>query len=183
MSRPPERFRLPLLVGWLFADLMMLLFVLGLSLAPAGITAGAAKSSPSPTVSRTPTVSPTPSVTPSERVLDRQYYAFDVSVSLPGLQQGNTGNAAARQLISGANNQISQLIAQHPALAGKAIGVAVIFGAGPINAIGIATKEAGIAGDILRRGDPVFNQASILPEWIGNDTPSFAKFIVFFYAS
>lgn len=181
MTRPRDSLRLPLLAGWLFADLMLLLFVIGLSFAPA--ESAPVKASPSPAVSPTPTVSPTPPVMPKERVLDQQYYEFSVNVSLADLQPGNSGNAAAQQLIKATDAQISELIAEHPALKGNPVGVAVIFGAGPIDAIGAATEEAGTAGAILHSADPEFGQASFLPEWIENDTPTFAKLIVFFYAS
>lgn len=175
MARPTDSLRLPLLAGWLFADLMLLLFVLSLSFAPIESTASPVKPRPTPTVS--------PPVIPRQRVLDQHYFEFQVNVSLPELQPGDSGNAAARQLIRGTDAQIAMLVAQHPALRGKAVGVTVIFGAGPIDAINTATTEAGTAGAILHAADPEFHQASVLPLWTQSDSPSFVKLIVFFYAS
>ena len=171
--RGRESMRLPLLAGWLFADLMLLLFVIGLSLAPTQSATSGAK--PTPTPSR-----PSPSALPTQRVLNRSYYTIYVNVSLPDLQQGSL---AATQLVDGTNAKIAQLASEHPDLAGKDVAVAVIFGAGPESDIGTAITEAGTAGTILRADDPMFSQASFLPEWTGSQAPTFVELILFFYAS
>ncbi|HEV2259555.1 MAG TPA: hypothetical protein VGS06_41105 [Streptosporangiaceae bacterium] len=172
--RPRESMRLPLLAGWLFADLMLLLFVIGLSFAPVQTVPAGAK----PTVS--PSAHPSPSPQPTQRVLNRRYYTIYVNVSLPDLQPGST---AATQLIDGTNAKIAQLAGQHPELAGKSVAVAVIFGAGPQSYINSAIAAAKTAGNILRAKDSEFAQASFLPEWTGNATPTFVELILFFYAS
>jgi hypothetical protein len=176
--RPRESMRLPLLAGWLFADLMLLLFVIGLSFAPVQtVTAG-----PKPTVSPSarPSSSPSPSPQPTQRVLNRTYYTIYVNVSLPDLQPSSP---AATQLIDGTNAKIAQLVSKHPGLTGKSVAVAVIFGAGPQDYINSAIAAAKTAGNILRAKDPEFAQASFLPEWTGNSTPTFVELILFFYAS
>jgi len=133
--RPRESMRLPLLAGWLFADLMLLLFVIGLSFAPAQTVTVSSKPTASPTAHPSP--SPSPSPQPTQRVLNRTYYTIYVNVSLSDLQ-------------------------------------------GDINS---AIAEATTAGNILRTRDPEFGQASFLPEWTGNPTPTFVELILFFYAS
>jgi len=176
--RPRESMRLPLLAGWLFADLMLLLFVIGLSFAPAQTVTVSSKPTASPTAHPSP--SPSPSPQPTQRVLNRTYYTIYVNVSLSDLQQGST---AATQLIDGTNAKIAKLAGEHPDLAGKSVAVAVIFGAGPQGDINSAIAEATTAGNILRTRDPEFGQASFLPEWTGNPTPTFVELILFFYAS
>jgi hypothetical protein len=173
-SRSRESMRLPLLAGWLFADLMLLLFVIGLSFAPVQSATVTAKPGPSPSGSR----SPRP--TPTQRVLNRTYYTIYVNVSLPEL---TPGSPAATQLINGTDAKIAQLARDHPHLAGKDVAVAVIFGAGPQSDINNAINEAKTAGNILRSKDPTFRQASFLPEWTGNPTSAFVELILFFYAS
>jgi hypothetical protein len=181
MAMPRESLRLPLLAGWLFADLMLLLFVVSLNPAPTESTAGVARATPSPTASPTATV--TPPFVPRQRVLDHKYYEFTVNVALPGLQLGNTARQPDRQLINRTNAQIRTLVARHPALQGKEVGVAVIFGAGPIGAISTATAQARTAGRVLHAADAKFRQASFLPLWTENTSPSFVRLIVFFYAT
>ena len=175
-TRPRESMRLPLLAGWLFADLMLLLFVIGLSFAPIQ----SATVSPKPTPTSSPSGHPSPSALPTQRVLNRTYYTIYVNVSLPDLQQGSP---AATQLIDGTNAKVAQLASEHPELAGKDVAVAVIFGAGPQSDINTAITEATTAGNILRGEDHTFSQASFLPEWTGNPTPTYVELILFFYAS
>ncbi|MBV9448179.1 MAG: hypothetical protein JO345_20030 [Streptosporangiaceae bacterium] len=178
--RSRDSMRVPLLAGWLFADLMLLLFVIGLSFAPVQSATVSPRPKPSSTSGGHPSPSPSPSPRPSQRVLNRTYYTVNVDVSLPDLRPGS---AAATQLVDGANAKIAQLASQHPDLAGKDVAVAVIFGAGPQTDINTAITEATTAGNILRADDPKFSQASFLPEWTGNPAPTFVELILFFYAS
>jgi hypothetical protein len=175
--RSRDALRLPLLAGWLFADLMLLLFIVGLSFAPTQTSTVAAKPSPSPTVHATP-----PGI-PKQRVLQHNYYTIYVNVQLPSLQSGNLDSAVANQLINGTNAQLRTLVAQNPSLQGKAVGVAVIFGAGPQSEIGAAMSEASDAGSILHAKDPAFEQAAFLPEWTGSQASTYVELIMFFYAS
>ena len=177
-SRSRESMRLPLLAGWLFADLMLLLFVIGLSFAPVQTAPVSAKPTPSPTGSPSP--SPTPSPTPTQRVLNRTYYTINVDVALASLRPGSP---AAAQLISRTDAKIAQLGRDHPDLAGKDVAVAVIFGAAPQDNIGFGISAATTAGNILRARDPRFGQASFLPEWTGYPTSSYVELILFFYTS
>ncbi len=177
-TRPRESMRLPLLAGWLFADLMLLLFVIGLSFAPVQTATVSAK--PTPTASGSQSPHPTPSPTPTQRVLNPVYRTIYVNVALPGLQPGSS---AANQLVSGTDAKIAQLARQHPELAGKDVAVAVIFGAGPQSDINTAIDEATTAGNILHARDPAFREASFLPEWTGSPTSTFVELILFFYAS
>jgi hypothetical protein len=177
-THPRESMRVPLLAGWLFADLMLLLFVIGLSFAPVPSATVSPKPTPSPSASRSP--SPAPSPTPSQRVLNRTYYTIYVNIALPELQPGSP---VATQLINGTDAKITQLARDHPDLAGKDVAVAVIFGAAPQSDINNAINEATTAGNILRAKDPMFGQASFLPEWTGNPTSTFVELILFFYTS
>jgi hypothetical protein len=177
-TRPSQGLRLPLLAGWLFADLMLLLFVISLSFAPVQTPAAGAKATATPTLRPSP--HPSPSARPQQRVLLQTYYQIDVNVDMPSLKPGT---AAAGQLIQGTDNALGQLVKKYPSLRGKAVGVAVIFGAGPQTYIDTAIAEAATAGKILRAKDPRFSQASFLPEWTGGTAPTFVELILFFYAS
>ena len=176
-NRPRESMRLPLLAGWLFADLMLLLFVIGLSFAP--VQSAVVNGKPTATPTPTPTLTPAPTPTPTQRVLNRTYYTVYVNVPLPEL---SPGSSAAARLIHGADAKISQLARAHPELAGKDVAVAVIFGAAPLGNINAAISEAKTAGNILRAKDATFGQASFLPEWTSGAS-NFVEMILFFYAS
>jgi hypothetical protein len=187
--RHRDLLRLPLLAGWLFADLMLVLFIISLSFVSATDSGSSVPSpTPTPTPITTPTPTPTPtpttSPTPHQRVLLPQHYQVTMDFPVSELLSGDPGGAADEQLAHAANRGLDSLVADHPALADKLVAVAVIFGIGPESDIGNAITEATEAGTILHAHDRRFGQSSFLDYWSGaQSTENSLELVMFFYAS
>jgi hypothetical protein len=172
--------RLPMLAGWLFADLMLMLFLVGLSMAPA-----APKRPPPPP--RTPNGrTPSPHATASPkgpRVVDpHRYPTRVVAVNLAALASGGDNGPAARTLRAHTDTMLRHLVRDHPELRGREVGVALIFGAGPQSGIGTAERRAGKVGDVLRDTDDSFRHAVVEPLWT-EGSPDFVKMRLYFYSN
>jgi hypothetical protein len=188
--RSPESLRGPLLAGWLFADLMLLLFVVGLGFITAEPAVPAPKVSPTvkPTGSATrhtapPTKKPTPK--PTQRVLQKNFETITVTLGFPITDLlSNPGNGVVQELIKDVDNSLNAYVAQHPALAGRVVGAAAINGYGPFDASGTGindgTNEAKAAARLLDTRDPKFYQASFLPGWTGEPANSLVLHMFFY---
>jgi hypothetical protein len=156
--------RLPLLAGWLFADLFLVLFLVGLASSPP-------RPHP-PKLSPHPTASPTP--TPP-RVLDRTPVSFHINVPPTEFQNQATRRAAKYQLLAGLNRELRRL-----RLRGRQAGFVLVFASGPQNAIGQAVVTAKSVVKIVRAGNSTFAEATGLGYWSGSG--NYIKFVVFFFA-
>jgi hypothetical protein len=152
--------RVPMLAGWLFADLFLVLFIVAFSSQPAvpvpvpTPTLGVAHSaSPSPS----PTPSPTPTPTPSPVGLDQNPYNPTIDVSPGAVDNPATRAAALKQLITDLNNWLS---GHH--LLGRTAGFVIIF----------ATSVTG-AGDPVDEAYSVAN--SVLPVLRKQDAAMFGR--------
>jgi hypothetical protein len=165
-SRPRSRGlqRLPLLAGWLFADLFLVLFLIGL----ASLPPKAAMAKP-----RKPHLT-TPIPTPP-RVLDRTPVSFLVNVPPAEFQDQATRQTARSQLLSGLDQKLSQLHLQ-----GQQAGFVLVFASGSENEIDQAVATANSIVNIVRAKDSTFSQASGLGYWSGSG--NYFKFVVFFFS-
>ncbi|NUT95510.1 MAG: hypothetical protein HOY78_26120, partial [Saccharothrix sp.] len=129
-----RRLHVVLLAGWLFADLFLVLFIVGLESTPG---AGAASSSASATTTTTTTTTtPTTTTTVAERVLDRTPVKFEVEADLDRLgAEGPDGPVAA-----GVLDAVSREVAARGP--GRAVGFVLIFAAGPQDGIAQAQDRA-----------------------------------------
>jgi hypothetical protein len=162
--RPPPQ-RLPLLAGWLFADLFLVLFIIGLASIPLKPPA------PKPHTHKPhQTAKPVP-----PRVLDRIPVSFDVNVSPAEFQNQVTERTAESQLLNALNQQLAQLHEQ-----GQEAGFVLVFASGPESGIDQAVATANSVVNIVRVKDPVFSEASGLGYWSG--AGNYFKFVVFFFS-
>lgn len=158
-----------LLAGWLFADLFLVLFIVGLESTPG---AGAASSSASATATTT-TTTPTTTTTVAERVLDRTPVKFEVEADLDRLgAEGPDGPVAA-----GVLDAVSREVAARGP--GRAVGFVLIFAAGPQDGIAQAQDRARTVLGVLQSRQPAFADASGEGYWRGG--ANVLEFDVFFY--
>jgi hypothetical protein len=157
--RTDTRLRMPVLAGWLFADLFLMLFVLGLaSLRP---------ERPTPQVTPTPT--PTP-VTP--HVLERTPVRLDVDVAPAAVREGPAGK---RALVRALRDQL-----RHRHLTGRHAGFVLVFASGPTSGIAQAQSTAKHVIGLVRASDATFADVSGEGYWTGKGGDHF-EFEVFFY--
>jgi hypothetical protein len=154
--------RMSTLAGWLFADLFLVLFVVGLASLP-----------PTPRI-RPPTPRPTPTPTPRQ-VLDRSPVSFVVNVAPASLENPFTRPAAASELIRKVDQELA---ARH--LQGRRAGFVLVFASGPTSAIGLSVQIANSVVRIVRSRDTVFSGAGGAGYW--NGAGNAVKFKIFFFA-
>lgn len=155
--------RLPLLAGWLFADLFLVLFLVGL-----------ASISPKPHTHKPHPTPPPTHIAP--RVLDRRPVSFHLDVPPAEFQGQGTQHAATAQLLAALNRKMGQL---H--LRGRQAGFVLVFASGPESAIGQAVATADSVARIVRARNSEFSEASGLGYW--NGAGDYFKFVVFFFSS
>jgi len=156
--------RLPALAGWLFADLFLVLFIVGLASLPAKPPANQISPSPSP--------SPTPTL---HQVLDRTPVSFNVGVPPASLANPATRAVATAKLI----RILDQALARRHLL-GRHAGFVLVFASGPVTAIGVAIDTANLVVRILRGRDQVFAGAGGAGYWTGAGDAIELK--IFFFA-
>jgi hypothetical protein len=158
-----------MLAGWLFADLLLVLFITAFaSLPPPPVVAGRPATPKPPAVKHT-----TPP--PKPRVLERSPHTFTVNVPPSQLADPATRNAAVGRLLQGLRQQLAA-----QGLQGRQAGFVLVFAYGPIGGIGQAISTANDVVEILRTKMGTFGQASGLGYWTGNGD---FQFKIFFYAS
>lgn len=161
--------RAPMLAGWLFADLLLVLF----------ITAIASLSAPAVVPHKhfpVKTSSPTPSPSPTDRVLERGPHTIDIDVRPSDVvNPASRGEAIARLL-----RELRQKLAAQ-GLRGRVAGFILVFANGTPdgNGIGQAILAAKTALRAIQSREPGFGNASGLSYWSG--TGNF-EFKIFFFA-
>ena len=158
--------RLPALAGWLFADLFLVLFVIGLASLPP---------KPHP---RHHTPHPTPSPTPTvAQVLARKPVDLTIGVPPGSLADRPTRAGAISELIRKVDHALSAR-----KLTGRQAGFVLVFASGPVTGIGQAVQTANLVVRELRDRDPVFAGAGGAGYWQGTGNAISLK-IFFFVGS
>ena len=174
--------RVPMLAGWLFADLFLVLFIVAFSSQPAvpvrvptPTPSATHSASPSPS----PTLSPPPSPTPSPVGLDQNPYNPTIDVSPGAVDNPATRAAAVKQLITDLNSWLSQ---HH--LLGRTAGFVIIFATSVTGAADPVNEAYSVANSVLpdlRKQDAaMFGRTSGEGLWGGSSGDDF-HFQIFFF--
>jgi len=161
-----------MLAGWLFADLLLVLFVTAF----ASLPAPRVMSGPHPGITATPTPTPTPTPRPKLRVLEQNPQTFtvaDVSPAAVASSDATTKAAAVARLLGELR---TQLAAQE--LQGRQAGFVIVFAYGPADGIGPAISTANSVVTTLKT-EAQFKGSAGLGYWSGS--PGF-EFKIFFFA-
>ena len=159
-----------MLAGWLFADLLLVLFITTLASLPAPAVVPVKTPSPSPSPSPTPTPQPT------ALVLERNPHTIDVDVPPSDVNDPASRDAAIAKLLS----ELRQKLAAQ-GLRGQRAGFVLVFAYGTADSggIGQAISAANTVLHAIQAKEPGFSQASGLGYWSG--TGNF-EFKIFFFA-
>jgi hypothetical protein len=158
-----------MLAGWLFADLLLVLFIVAFTSLPAQTVI----SHPRPRRTATPT--PTP--TPRPRVLERKPQTFtvtDVSPTDVASSDAATRSAAVARLLGELRKQFVVRGLQR-----RQAGFVIVLAYGPIYGIGQAISTANSVVRILRTKESQFSGAAGLGYWQGS---AGFEFKIFFFA-
>jgi hypothetical protein len=184
----PGRRSPALLAGWLFADLLLMLFLISLATQASG---SSAHPHPSPTTSRSPSPSPSPS--PTQGFISKKFCEMLLPLSTEGIENNNQG--AESQLISALNTALAGQdpgeILDDPVNADGdqasclsqlprhlRVGVVIAYGASPDIGTGVTLGQNAVA-DIIRRS-PRFSGASSFSGWTGEHGSNAVELIIFF---
>ncbi|WP_433256938.1 hypothetical protein ACQPYK_18980 [Streptosporangium sp. CA-135522] len=190
MKRVGERLTAAHLAGWLFADLLLVLFLVSLS---AQTFSPVPPPVPSPTPTRTPDAVRTPKPA-TARLLSKDYCELLIRADF-GLMLG-TGPARAAEERRVVRRMDAVLQGRDPqAVLGvnagpcrehlrrdRQAGIIIAYGAAPRSSIGLATQVAKRVSDAVIAGHPRFAGATALAQWTEQGTDQ-VKMIVFFYES
>lgn len=165
MRRRRETSRALMLAGWLFADLFLVLVIVGLAALPAKPVA------PKPT---TPSSSPAPSPSPSPprphpTGLNPHHIDFTINLSPDTFRAG-----AGRQLVQKVNTQLVKRGYAH-----RRVGFVLVFAAGDTSEIELSDQTATKAYRLLRSASPLFSNAAGLGYWTGLSSGKVFQFKVF----
>ena len=162
-----------LLSGWLFADLLLVLFLLAMVSVPAHVTTPGGRPTGKPTATRSPSPSPSPSGSPRPRGLDPNYLALNVDVAPSAVRAG--GYAAFQA------NLDRQLAAKNPGH--RMVGLILVFAWGPDDQSdqNIAHQTSDNVVNWLRKHDAAFSQAIGLGYW-GAPENTFDVKVFFLYS-
>lgn len=191
MPRRPRRrevgvLRVPMLAGWLFADLFLVLFIVAFSSQPAVPAAKPAltptppavahSASPSPTPSRKPSPSPKPAPVGLEQIPVN----FVVKVPPAAVDNPATRAAAVKKLLAGLNGWLSD---HH--LLGRTAGFVVIFATSVTGAAdpldeAIHVAQSIVLPDLKKQDSATFGRTSGEGLW-GGGSGDFFHFQIFFF--
>lgn len=165
-----SRSRIPLMAGWLFADLCLVLFVVGMSAAPTVL--------PHRHVVpvKTHKTKARAAAKPKPLALERRPIDIWVNISPSNFSSQGVSSQAASELLS---NLTQQITAQH--MSGHKAGFVLVFASGSISATGQAIDSADTVLRLIQSRDgSVFGQAS--GEGLWNGQGDNFHFQIFFYA-
>lgn len=177
--------RVPMLAGWLFADLFLVLFIVAFSSQPS-VPAAKPTSTPTPTVTHSASPSPTPSRKPSPAPkptplgMEPTPVNAVIKVSPAAVDNPATRAAAVTELLAGLNGWLRD---HH--LLGRSAGFVVIFAtsvAGASDPLGeaIHVAQAIVLPDLKKQDSAMFGRASGEGLW-GGGSGNFFHFQVFFF--
>ncbi|MEV4246391.1 hypothetical protein AB0J63_23585 [Streptosporangium canum] len=183
-----ERLTAAHLAGWLFADLLLVLFLVSLSAQPSPPPpVPAVSSSPTPP----PTAVPTPEPAPA-RLLSKDYCELLIRADFgPMLGSGPARTAEERRVVRRvdavlAGRDPEAVLGADPGPCREHLrrdrqaGIIIAYGAAPRSSIGPATQVAKRVSDAVIAGQPRFAGATALAQWTEQGTDR-VKMIVFFY--
>lgn len=154
-----------LLAGWLFADLFLVLLLVGLAAMPVA-PPGKAPSATTPP----PTEAPCP---PQRDRLEKLPVDFSVEISPADFRNPRLRADALRRLIDSIDQEF-----QERGLSDRRAGFALVFASGPD--AGVAQQTAGWIYRALRIRQTVFRDSSGLGYWAGQSSDHL-EFKIFFY--
>ena len=158
--------RVPLMAGWLFADLCLVLFVVGMGAAPTVL----------PHRHIVPVKTTRAAAKPKPLALERRPIDIWVNISPSNFSSQGVSSQAASELLSSLRQQIA---AQH--MSGHRAGFVLLFASGSISATSQAIDSADTVLRLIRSRDgSVFGQASGEGLWNGQGDDF--HFQIFFYA-
>lgn len=158
-----RRSHLPMLAGWLFADLFLLLLITGLAALPAR---SVDQPQPSPSVSGRP--SPTPTRTPPPG-LDPKYVDFTIPLSPDAYRAGRVD-----ELVRLVENRLNRLDPRH-----RRVGFVLVFASDSRDNIARAQATATDVVELLRRRSRAFASSAGLGYWNGDrDNFQFKVFLM-----
>ena len=176
-SRSAGNLRAPMLAGWLFADLLLVLFITAFT----SLSAPPPRPTPSPTPTATPTHSPTPKPTktskPEPRVLETKPHSFTVNDVNPAdviSSDPGTRSAAIGKMLGELH---AQIVAK--GLQGRQAGFVIVLAYGPMDGIGQALTAANSVVNVLKARESQFSGVAGLGYWSGS---AGFEFKIFFFA-
>lgn len=170
MQRGSRRSRIPLLAGWLFADLCLVIFVVSLASVPSSPAAAKAHA-------RHSTVNPHPARPPQPQVLERTPADFYIGIAPDDFGSGEANEQADGELLNELNQELATLHMQ-----GRKAGFVLIFASGPSDGISQAIDSADAVIRLIRSQDSaVFGEVTGEGLWNGQGSNNF-HFQIFFYA-
>lgn len=172
-QRSSVGFRAPMLAGWLFADLLLVLFIAAFT----SLSAPPAPSGAAPASSTTPSPTPSAHATTRPRVLEEQPQTFsvgDVSPADVSSSDPATSAAAVGKLLGELRKQLAA-----SKLQGRQAGFVIVLAYGPIDGIGQAISTANSVVGILKKKESQFSGAAGLGYWSGS---AGFEFKIFFFA-
>jgi len=150
MTSRHARDRLVLLAGWIFADLFLVLLLVGLAELPSATSA-------TPTASPTPQASTAPPTKEPERGLEEKPVDFDIEVRPADFR---TSRGSRRELVAKVRAKLAAL-----GHADRVPGFVLVFASG--SEPGQATRTASAAYRLLHRAGGPFEHASGVGYWSG----------------
>lgn len=157
--------RTTLLAGWLFADLFLVLVLVGLASLPVTTKEGTPAHSPSPSATAEP---------PERDRLRKRPVDFDIEIP-PARFRDSGRQAAMRELLSKIDTELAER-----RLTESRAGFVLVFASGPQEATGVAQDTAERIYQSLRRRHEVFRDSSGVGYWAGANSDHL-EFKVFFY--
>ncbi len=158
--------RTTLLAGWLFADLFLVLVLVGLASLPVTTKEGTPTSSPKPSVTAEP---------PERDRLRKRPVDFDIEIPPARFRDSGSQAAAMRDLLSRIDTELAER-----RLSRSRAGFVLVFASGPQEATGVAQDTAERIYQSLRRRHKVFKDSSGVGYWAGANSDHL-EFKVFFY--
>jgi hypothetical protein len=177
--------RVPLLAGWLFADLFLVLFIVAFSAQPS-VTAVKPTPTPTPTInhsaspSHTTSFKPSPTPKPTPPGMESTPVNAVITVSPAAVDDPATRTAAVTKLLAGLNGWL-----RNHHLLGRSVGFVVIFATSvagasdPLNEA-IHVAQAIVLPDLEKQDSGAFGGAGGEGLWAG-ESGSFFHFQIFFY--
>jgi hypothetical protein len=164
-----------MLAGWLFADLLLVLFITAFTSLPAPTVASVVH--PSSTAKPKPTPTPTATPTPQPRVLEQEPQTFTITDVSPTDVTSSDPAASAAAVVRLLGELQKQLAAR--GLQGRQAGFVIVLAYGPVDGIGQAISAANSVEGILKAKESQFSGVAGLGYWSGS--PGF-EFKIFFFA-
>jgi len=164
------------LAGWLFADLVLVLFLAALISLPPPPPGSRADVHPSRSPSPGAVSSPSPGVSPTP-VLELQPVDLNIPVPQQALLASNGTGPPAEATAAAFHQAVVD-----KGLTGRTAGLVLTFGAGDRDHIAQAQQLAKLVNAIILAREPGFAHAQTLEYWGGESRPGTVSFKLYFFA-